>query len=392
MSLSGGQRQRLSLARALLAAPSILVLDDTLSALDVHTEAVVTEALRRVLLVGHRPGRGQPGVDGAARRPGRPAAEGRGPGAPSPASAPTPNCLATAPGVPLSAGRRRRTRRRPGARLRLGARRGAQPARAPVPGAGSRPRRASAARVASLDERLREEETDEHHRLAGPRRHERRRRPAHRRVDLAPPRGAHPAGRPAAALRHGGGAADDRHRGRERRPAVGAAAGAARHRPRHPADRRRWLGAGTDPDRRGAVRRRAGAGHQPDVLPAPFGADRPGSATRAAPQDLSALPAARRRVPRPLHLRPGGGAVDERRRGHPGHAADRVRRSDHRGPDAAGHVGAADRARREARPDVPVRLPHAGAAGVVVPHRSRRRPTSWCARARRWSSCSSSRR
>ena len=32
-----------------MAAPSILVLDDTLSALDVHTEAVVTEALRRVL-------------------------------------------------------------------------------------------------------------------------------------------------------------------------------------------------------------------------------------------------------------------------------------------------------------------------------------------------------
>jgi len=49
ISLSGGQRQRLSLARALLAAPSILVLDDTLSALDVHTEAAVTEALRRVL-------------------------------------------------------------------------------------------------------------------------------------------------------------------------------------------------------------------------------------------------------------------------------------------------------------------------------------------------------
>jgi ATP-binding cassette subfamily B protein len=49
MSLSGGQRQRLSLARALLAAPSILVLDDTLSALDVHTEAKVTAALRRVL-------------------------------------------------------------------------------------------------------------------------------------------------------------------------------------------------------------------------------------------------------------------------------------------------------------------------------------------------------
>lgn len=60
MSLSGGQRQRLSLARAILAKPKILVLDDTLSALDVHTEAVVEEALRRVLhsvtgiVVAHR--------------------------------------------------------------------------------------------------------------------------------------------------------------------------------------------------------------------------------------------------------------------------------------------------------------------------------------------------
>ncbi|WP_137148482.1 ABC transporter ATP-binding protein [Mycolicibacterium sp. CR10] len=60
MSLSGGQRQRLSLARAILATPRILVLDDTLSALDVHTEAVVEEALRRVLhevtgvVVAHR--------------------------------------------------------------------------------------------------------------------------------------------------------------------------------------------------------------------------------------------------------------------------------------------------------------------------------------------------
>ncbi len=60
MSLSGGQRQRLSLARAILAKPKILVLDDTLSALDVHTEAVVEEALGRVLhdvtavVVAHR--------------------------------------------------------------------------------------------------------------------------------------------------------------------------------------------------------------------------------------------------------------------------------------------------------------------------------------------------
>lgn len=60
MSLSGGQRQRLALARAILADPTILVLDDALSALDVHTEAAVTEALRRVLrsvtgiVVAHR--------------------------------------------------------------------------------------------------------------------------------------------------------------------------------------------------------------------------------------------------------------------------------------------------------------------------------------------------
>jgi ATP-binding cassette subfamily B protein len=60
MSLSGGQRQRLALARAVLAQPRILVLDDTLSALDVHTEKLVEEALRHVLrdatgiVVAHR--------------------------------------------------------------------------------------------------------------------------------------------------------------------------------------------------------------------------------------------------------------------------------------------------------------------------------------------------
>ncbi|MEO3756305.1 ABC transporter ATP-binding protein [Streptomyces sp. B6B3] len=61
MSLSGGQRQRLALARAIVGRPRLLILDDPLSALDIHTESLVEAALRRVLatttalVVAHRP-------------------------------------------------------------------------------------------------------------------------------------------------------------------------------------------------------------------------------------------------------------------------------------------------------------------------------------------------
>jgi len=61
LTLSGGQRQRLALARAVVGNPAVLVLDDPLSALDVHTESEVEAALRTVLrgvtalVVAHRP-------------------------------------------------------------------------------------------------------------------------------------------------------------------------------------------------------------------------------------------------------------------------------------------------------------------------------------------------
>ncbi len=61
ISLSGGQRQRVALARSVVDRPALLVLDDTTSALDPATEAIVLERLRgeladtTVLLVASRP-------------------------------------------------------------------------------------------------------------------------------------------------------------------------------------------------------------------------------------------------------------------------------------------------------------------------------------------------
>ncbi|NIP15244.1 MAG: ATP-binding cassette domain-containing protein [Pseudomonadales bacterium] len=60
VTLSGGQRQRLALARALLKDPPILVLDDSLSAVDTGTERKILDAMRRrkgrqtTVIIAHR--------------------------------------------------------------------------------------------------------------------------------------------------------------------------------------------------------------------------------------------------------------------------------------------------------------------------------------------------
>jgi ATP-binding cassette subfamily B protein len=60
VGLSGGQKQRLSLARALADNPSILIMDDTTSAVDMETEAEIQRHLREldeqktIVTIAHR--------------------------------------------------------------------------------------------------------------------------------------------------------------------------------------------------------------------------------------------------------------------------------------------------------------------------------------------------
>jgi ATP-binding cassette subfamily B protein len=60
INLSGGQKQRATLARAVARDPSILILDDALSAVDTHTETAILADLREVMegrtsfIISHR--------------------------------------------------------------------------------------------------------------------------------------------------------------------------------------------------------------------------------------------------------------------------------------------------------------------------------------------------
>jgi ATP-binding cassette subfamily B protein len=60
ITLSGGQKQRLALARALIKDPQILILDDSLSAVDTQTESIILNELRKfmqdriTIVISHR--------------------------------------------------------------------------------------------------------------------------------------------------------------------------------------------------------------------------------------------------------------------------------------------------------------------------------------------------
>ncbi|RAU84179.1 ABC transporter ATP-binding protein [Pontibacter arcticus] len=60
ITLSGGQKQRVSIARALVREPSILIMDDSLSAVDTKTENAILNSLRRIManrtsiIISHR--------------------------------------------------------------------------------------------------------------------------------------------------------------------------------------------------------------------------------------------------------------------------------------------------------------------------------------------------
>ncbi|MCS6832461.1 MAG: ATP-binding cassette domain-containing protein, partial [Flammeovirgaceae bacterium] len=60
ITLSGGQKQRVSIARAIIRKPTILILDDCLSAVDTKTENAILNSLKKIMrhrttiIISHR--------------------------------------------------------------------------------------------------------------------------------------------------------------------------------------------------------------------------------------------------------------------------------------------------------------------------------------------------
>ena len=75
--LSLGQRQLLAFARALLADPRILILDEATSSVDIGTERVIERALHRLLAGPHRVRDRPPALDDPGGRPDRRARHGQ---------------------------------------------------------------------------------------------------------------------------------------------------------------------------------------------------------------------------------------------------------------------------------------------------------------------------
>ncbi len=101
-TLSGGQRQRIALARAALANPQVLVLDDATSAIDAHTEEAIHASLARRARHPHDRAHRPPLLDAAPRRPGHRAstAAASSPRAPTPSCGTPPRCTASCSPAP----------------------------------------------------------------------------------------------------------------------------------------------------------------------------------------------------------------------------------------------------------------------------------------------------
>ena len=108
VQLSAGQRQLVAFARALVADPRILVLDEATSNVDVHTESLIEQGMRRLvagrtaIVIAHRLStiRARRPDPGARARPDRRARHARG--AARGRAAATGGCIATGPSRPAA--------------------------------------------------------------------------------------------------------------------------------------------------------------------------------------------------------------------------------------------------------------------------------------------------